>query len=265
MKYDLNIENYTFDDLLNLFGITSELTESQLRHVKKTAAMMHPDKSGLEKEVFIFFRHAASILAEVGSSSPCPRATSYSNDLDIEDKFYEHIGRDGSFSSRFNKLFDDFKALKGEDGHSGHGEWLKQSDKKDVADLKSTGELHRNFEKERNRLAQLVEYKPVSDYDVGAGELITTEKSSNDAALFSRLGYRDLRAAYEESITPSTTFVQKSFEDVVSERGRLTLSDFKTSFPDSSLKDKARRFALSREQVRVQKAMSELASNLLSQ
>ena len=264
MSYDLDIENYSLDDLLALFGVTAELDADQLRRIKRTAAMMHPDKSGLAKDVFIFFREAASILVEVAAATPCPRSTTYANDMDIEDSFYEHIGRSGSFTSRFNTLFEEYKALKG-DKCTGYGEWLKGPSSKPQTGLKSTGELHREFENERQRLGQLVERKQVSAYDGGAGEPISEEKGSNDAAPFSQLGYRDLRAAYEESITPAAEVLERSYETVLSERSSLPDASYKTSYPDTSFSDKARRFALSREQVRVQRAMSELASKLLSQ
>ena len=54
-NYDLEIENYSFQDLVDLFGISNKLTIEDLKKASRTAIMMHPDKSGLDCEVFFFF------------------------------------------------------------------------------------------------------------------------------------------------------------------------------------------------------------------
>ena len=55
MELDLNIENYEFKDILNLFKLESTFTNEDLRGAKKMALKTHPDKSGLNKEIFEFF------------------------------------------------------------------------------------------------------------------------------------------------------------------------------------------------------------------
>ena len=59
---DLDINNYELNDILNLFQIPSDITEEQLKQCKKAVLKTHPDKSGLDKEVFLFFsKHYRSI------------------------------------------------------------------------------------------------------------------------------------------------------------------------------------------------------------
>ena len=50
---DLDINNYELNDILKLFNIPSDFRE-QLKLCKKAVLKTHPDKSGLDKEVFLF-------------------------------------------------------------------------------------------------------------------------------------------------------------------------------------------------------------------
>ena len=53
MDVDLNIDNYDFDDLLNLFGLQMSFNEVDLKKGKKLL-MTHPDKSGLANNILCF-------------------------------------------------------------------------------------------------------------------------------------------------------------------------------------------------------------------
>ena len=55
---DLDLNHYDLDDLLQLFKIKSSYTESDLKQCRKTVMKMHPDKSNLPSEYFIFFSKA---------------------------------------------------------------------------------------------------------------------------------------------------------------------------------------------------------------
>ena len=57
MSIDLNLENYSYEDLLSLFKI-NQLTSNNLKKAKKIVLKTHPDKSNLDKKVFLFFSSA---------------------------------------------------------------------------------------------------------------------------------------------------------------------------------------------------------------
>ena len=59
---DLNIDNYDFDDILNLFEINIDFNENDLKKCKSKVLLMHPDKSNLNKDFFIFYSKAYKIL-----------------------------------------------------------------------------------------------------------------------------------------------------------------------------------------------------------
>tara|TARA_B100000780_G_scaffold131660_1_gene92314 strand:- start:158 stop:424 length:267 start_codon:yes stop_codon:yes gene_type:complete len=55
LNMDLNIDNYDFDDILTLFKLPYHYSEKDLKATKKKVLRTHPDKSGLDKDYFLFF------------------------------------------------------------------------------------------------------------------------------------------------------------------------------------------------------------------
>ena len=53
---DLDISNYSLEDILKLFDINYDYNANTLRNVKKRVLMLHPDKSKLDKDYFLFFK-----------------------------------------------------------------------------------------------------------------------------------------------------------------------------------------------------------------
>lgn len=78
---DLDITNYELDDILNLFKLNYNFTQSDLKNVYKIVLKTHPDKCNLDKRFFIFFSKLFKILKNVYqlnmkfSESNCPRNT----------------------------------------------------------------------------------------------------------------------------------------------------------------------------------------------
>ena len=56
--FDLNITNYNVEDILNLFNLPYNFDKTELKNAKQIALKTHPDKSGLDKEIFMFFMKA---------------------------------------------------------------------------------------------------------------------------------------------------------------------------------------------------------------
>ena len=54
---DLNLENYSREELYKLFGFRTSiiLTEEHMKDAKKIVLKTHPDKSRLDNKYFIFF------------------------------------------------------------------------------------------------------------------------------------------------------------------------------------------------------------------
>ena len=63
--YDLNLDNYNLEDILNLFHLEYDFTENNLREAKKVVLQTHPDKSDLDSKYFIFFKKAYEIVCRI--------------------------------------------------------------------------------------------------------------------------------------------------------------------------------------------------------
>lgn len=66
-ELDLDIENYTFDEITSLFGLETNtiLTERDIKNAYKVVLKTHPDKSKLDKSVFLFYSKAFKLLKSV--------------------------------------------------------------------------------------------------------------------------------------------------------------------------------------------------------
>ena len=62
-RIDLDIENYSRNDLFNLFGVKNmNLSEDTMKECKKIVLKTHPDKSRLDEKYYIFFANAYNKL-----------------------------------------------------------------------------------------------------------------------------------------------------------------------------------------------------------
>jgi hypothetical protein len=58
MTHNLNIQSYSFNEILDLFDLTHNMNIDDLKRAKKTVLMTHPDKSRLPSEYFLFYKKA---------------------------------------------------------------------------------------------------------------------------------------------------------------------------------------------------------------
>ena len=59
---DLNIDNYSFVDILNLFKINKNFTAKELKKCKEVVEKIHPSKSSLNILYYQLFTDAYNIL-----------------------------------------------------------------------------------------------------------------------------------------------------------------------------------------------------------
>jgi hypothetical protein len=62
---DLDIDNYTLEEILQLFDIPADFGEDDLREAKRKVLKSHPDKSGLDSSYFIFYSKAYKTLFSI--------------------------------------------------------------------------------------------------------------------------------------------------------------------------------------------------------
>ena len=122
---DLNLENYSLDDLLKLFKLSVDFDEADLKRAKQMVMKTHPDKSKLDAEVFLFFSQAYRVVYHLYQV----RTHGKVEPLEIDDskrkkEAAESFIKSPEFLKEFNTLFDKVYMKPSEEAE-GHGEWLK--------------------------------------------------------------------------------------------------------------------------------------------
>ena len=63
--HNLNIQNYSLEELLGLFDLTTyEISVDDLKRSKKKVLMLHPDKSKLDSKYFLFYKKAFDVIVQ---------------------------------------------------------------------------------------------------------------------------------------------------------------------------------------------------------
>jgi curved DNA-binding protein CbpA len=218
---DLNIENYSREELYKLFGFQTSaiLTEENLKEAKKIVLKTHPDKSRLDNKYFVFFGKAFQKIKEIyefqnktrNKTTDINRYDDKQN-YELLDKMFDNK-KNLKDSKNFNEWFNDqFEKHKLEDPiENGYGSWLK-SDEDIVFTPQGLNKdsMGREIEKRKKEIQTLTPYKGVGDTflssSVGGTSLMEYNSNFTSGSLFSggNMGYTDLRQAYVESVIPVT-------------------------------------------------------------
>lgn len=217
-QLDLNIENYSREDLYKLFGLNKmQLSEENMKESKKVVLKTHPDKSQLEPKYFLFFSKAYKRLYSIyefqnkSSNKKTDVNEYYSEDnTQVLDKLFQN---DKSFKkpANFNKWFNEqFEKNKLEDGNeSGYGDWLKSDE--GIVDMGyvSQSNIAEEIEKRKKQVKELTIHNGINDpfaSTFGGSALLDSTNNFTSGTMFSGdgMGYTDLRQAYVESVIPVT-------------------------------------------------------------
>ena len=130
---DLDLDNYSYDDLVRLFKLPSNFSAAQLKAAKKIVFAVHPDKSDLPKEYFLFFLEAYKLLVQTYTAQGNTSFEKYEPDEDHEKrKVAEKFTKSQDFQGKFNQLFEKTYIKPEEEAH-GYGDWLKSNEDLEVS------------------------------------------------------------------------------------------------------------------------------------
>ena len=201
---DLDIDNYSLEDLLNLFKISWNFSEEDLKKCKKMVHSTHPDKSHLDKKFFFFFKKAYTILYKIHESKQRGKSNQ-DNLLDETNKdFILKFKNSKNFNKIFNKIFEKNK-LKDDECDDGYGDWLSSNDNCNTDKVSNMRDVNTIINSKKKDIRDLVEYK---DFDmVNSSSQYNLDRDrpqyySSD--VFSKLNYEDLKKAHVESVVPVT-------------------------------------------------------------
>jgi len=175
MDIDLDINNYELADILNLFKIPVLFNDKHLREAKVIVLQMHPDKSRLPKEYFLFFTKAYKMVYEIykvrfpDEKKYKETGFSYSAVIDrelnqnksktahnkedreyykTEEEAYKKLQKMDSenFNKWFNEKFEKFR-MHDDEQDGGYEDWFRNTKNNDGLDTGEAGEDDDTYDK----------------------------------------------------------------------------------------------------------------------
>lgn len=201
---DLNLENYNLPDILSLFHLDYNFDEDQLKQAKKLVYKTHPDKSGLNKEYFLFFVKAYKVLYKIYNVR---KQKASSTDYQIEENkehemLLDKIKNKKNFNEWFNKAFEKVR-IEDDETKSGYGDWFSSDENIDNRKI-TMNQMADVFEKKKIETKALVQIDPdLEQENMTHHQSLTREKPTYYSSdIFSKLNYDDLKRAHTETVVP---------------------------------------------------------------
>ncbi len=215
-EFDLNIENYELDDILNLFRLQYDFVEADLKKAYRIALKLHPDKSNLDGEYFRFYMKAYKIVEKVFYFRQQRKKSKYdtvynAKDTDDDDNkavlLHSLNGKSiREFNQWFNKMFEKVK-VKDDEDDTGYSSWIKKNQIDEDTEKVALRDFGEAFEAKKIECKALVKHQDIQEMgkDSGGGYNLVREKVTNySSGLFSKLPYEDFKKAHTETVIPVT-------------------------------------------------------------
>jgi hypothetical protein len=254
--HNLNIHMYSFSELLALFDLTIEhgpLLLDDLKRAKKKVLQLHPDKSRLPPDYFLFYKKAFDIIVKFydeqnrQNQSFSKEATDY-KPLALNEEMnkstikkvkssIEEMTKNDEFHKRFNELFDQNMVKKPDPAKN---KWFSSEDPQVVVGepvtQKNMGQVFERIKAEQSTNA-LAKYQGIQTIVQTTGTTAIydgDDEENNDSYVssdpFSKLKFDDLRKVHKDQ----TVFAvgERDFEKVAKYK---TVDEFRQAQNNGSL------------------------------
>lgn len=217
-SHNLHIESYSLDELLQLFELnTRNINTENLKKAKKKVLMLHPDKSKLGPEYFLFYKKAFDIVVQFYNQQNRQNITTEEMkqrryETESDDSMTKTVRKtlddvsNGEFQQQFNKLFESHHM--GQKPDAERNQWF-QSEKSSY-DLPAKGgvskqNMNDHFRQARQQTASLVRYQGVQSMNEGGNacnDLYSDQQEFQEQYAtsdpFSKLKFDDLRKVHRD-------------------------------------------------------------------
>lgn len=215
---DLNINNYTYKEILELLGLNINFNEKDLRKARLIVLKLHPDKCNLKKEIYLFFSDLYNLVLKVFKTTKLDNKKvdileAERNGLrqeeyhDKDKEFIKKFADSKNFNKKFNELFEQVYTKK----QYGYDEWFKSNE--DLQENLNEKETKERFNKmktqQANKMALInnIDNIQTNKYD----SIFDEEVSEYTSDIFSKLSYNDLKGAHKNNVIPvnEQTYLEK--------------------------------------------------------
>lgn len=216
---DLDLNNYSLEDILALFQLQENFNEADLKHAKQQVLRLHPDKSRLDPKYFLFYSKAYKTVYSIwefknkndnktmNTEEYIPLDTSEENKKKALETFFDQnktLRDANNFNKWFNEQFEKQK-VKADEDEDGYGSWLKSNENVDDTEITNMRAMNEHFDKRKKEVRALVVQKDVQDITSHAGagsNLLDGPQDNYSSDVFSSVGFQDLKQAHVESVIP---------------------------------------------------------------
>jgi hypothetical protein len=208
-ELDLHIENYNLKELLVLFNLDYDFNIDDLKKAKKIVLMTHPDKSGLDKEYFLFFTSAYKLIYNLydfryKSTNNNTKYILEKNEDNEKLLNAYNIQNKPDFNKWFNNMFETSQ-IPDLNKSAGYGSWLV-SDEDIETQIATKNTMNSIIEDKKTKMRSLIihnQYKEITNTS-SLYDLTTEQPDTYSSDIFSKLSYEDLKKAHTESVVPVT-------------------------------------------------------------
>ena len=260
-NHNLNIHMYSLDEVLGLFDLKYNITMDDLKRAKKKVLMLHPDKSKLSAEYFLFYKKAFDIIVQFYENQnkqnkavenidykPLNGELNKTNMKNVTSAIKEMNPE--KFQSKFNQLFEENMAKK---PNSSKNEWFAKDEPIYNIDQNVNASNMRDvLENMKQNNGAIINYRGVENlYSSGSGTNVydddITDNSYVTSDPFSKLKYDDLRKVHKDQTVFAVS--ERDFEKVqtyssidhfVRERSRHSLDPMEKQKAEQLLATKER-------------------------
>jgi hypothetical protein len=209
MDIDLDIQNYSLQDICDLFSIPPNFNKEQLKSCKKQVLKMHPDKSKLDKSYFIFFSKAYKLIYSIyefkhKNQTACPtKYTDIMNEGDTAAKaqLIQSFTNNEDFLNHFNQAFEKNNLVSNFE-KGGYGNWLI-SDEDLMDDFSNVPMNERNRVVESYKDRQIKIREDIREVEnTHFAEITGAAPDNYSSDIFSKMPYEDIKKAHTETLIP---------------------------------------------------------------
>lgn len=263
-NHNLNINTYSLEELLSLFDLSYDITVEGLKKAKKKVLMLHPDKSRLSPEYFIFYKKAYEVVFNFYEER-----NRQTRNLPTEPIKYIPTNQDNRTAKQINKVISGMKEEQFQESFNdmfeknmmkkpdtSRNEWFQKAEPiYDIDAEVSSKNLGKAFETIKEKNTGMVRYRGVETLqsNSGAGTSFYDDDDTGDDYVtcdpFSKLKFEDLRKVHKDQtiLTVSEKDYQKvqtynSMDHLIQERGKQTLTPLEKTQAERLLEEQQKNY-----------------------
>lgn len=204
-NHNLNIDSYSLEEIMSMFDLNeNNMDLDSLKRAKRKVLMIHPDKSKLPKEYFLFYKHAFDILVRMYNNikkvSQTVEVQEYFPNEEVSSEFGNTIQKinKNTFNKSFNELFNTHMS---KTINTSRNDWFK--DEKSIYEetISSSAEMNTAMQKIKSKQNAISKYNGVQPTQVKTGNSYYEEDNEDEYIFsdpFSKLKYDDLRKVHKD-------------------------------------------------------------------